>query len=88
MCHTAFYRRQKSAAVDSKISHILQPQKAIWPRGYKDFFHFHALFFLLIDVKMPTIVGILTYMSGKNGILGLSEPNNAAFLDSFILMRI
>ena len=32
-------------------------------------------FFLLINVKMPTTVGILTFMSGKNNILGLSEPN-------------
>ena len=32
-------------------------------------------FFLLINVKMPTTVGILTFMSKKNGILGLSEPN-------------
>ena len=31
-------------------------------------------FFLLINVKMPTIVGILTFMSGKNSILGLAEP--------------
>ena len=31
-------------------------------------------FFPLIDVKMPTIVGILTCMSGKNNILGLHEP--------------
>ena len=31
-------------------------------------------FFLLIHVKMPTIVGILTFMSRKNSILGLSEP--------------
>ena len=31
-------------------------------------------FFLLINVKMPTIVGILTFMSGKNSILGISEP--------------
>ena len=36
-------------------------------------------FFLLINVKMPTtfpltVVGILTFMSGKNIILGLSEP--------------
>ena len=31
-------------------------------------------FFLLINVKMPTIVGILTFMSGNNSILGLSEP--------------
>ena len=31
-------------------------------------------FFLLINVKMPTIVGILRFMSGKNSILGLFEP--------------
>ena len=30
-------------------------------------------FFLLINVKMPTIVGILTFMNRKNSILGLSE---------------
>ena len=30
-------------------------------------------FFLLINVKMPTVVGILTSMSRKNSILGLSE---------------
>ena len=32
-------------------------------------------FFLLINVKMPTVVGILTFISGENSILGLSEPN-------------
>ena len=31
-------------------------------------------FFLLINIKMPTIVVILTFMSGKNSILCLSEP--------------
>ena len=31
-------------------------------------------FFLLINIKMPTIVGILTFMSRKNSILGLYEP--------------
>ena len=35
-------------------------------------------FFLLINVKMPTIVGILTFMSGKNSILGLSEPKKVS----------
>ena len=48
--------------------------------------------FLLINVKMPTIVGILTFMSGKNSILekyeGISksfEPNmeRARNLDLF-----
>ena len=29
--------------------------------------------FLLINVKMPTIVGILTFMSGKNSFKGLSN---------------
>ena len=31
-------------------------------------------FFLLISVKMPTSVGILTFMSRQNIILNLSEP--------------
>ena len=31
-------------------------------------------YFLLINVKMPPIVGILTFRSGKNNILGSSEP--------------
>ena len=34
-------------------------------------------FFLLINVKMPIIVGVLTFMSRKNSILGLSEPENS-----------
>ena len=45
-------------------------------------------FFLLINVKMPTTVGILTFMSGKNSIIGLSEPRKAEFLDIFILISI
>ena len=31
-------------------------------------------FFLCINVKMPTIVGILISMGRNNSILGLSEP--------------
>ena len=45
-------------------------------------------FFLLINVKMPTIVGILTFMSRKNIILGLSAPEKAELLDIFNLMSI
>ena len=46
-------------------------------------------FFLLINVKIPSIVGILTIMSRKNSILGLSESEKKAeFLDLFILMSI
>ena len=46
-------------------------------------------FFLSINVKMPTVVGIVTFMSRKNSIIDLSEPEkNAKFLDIFILMSI
>ena len=34
-------------------------------------------FFMLINVKMRTTVGILTVMSGEHSILGLSEPKNS-----------
>ena len=34
-------------------------------------------FFLLINVKTPTSIGILTFMSRKNSSLGLSEPENS-----------
>ena len=33
-------------------------------------------FFLLINVKMPTIVGILTFMSKKNFMLSRVEHEN------------
>ena len=32
------------------------------------------MFFLLINVKMLTVIGILSFMSRKSNILGLSEP--------------
>ena len=34
-------------------------------------------FFLLITVKMPTVVGILTFMGRKNSDPGLSEPQKS-----------
>ena len=39
--------------------------------------------FLLINVKMPTIVGILTFMSRQNSIIGLSDTKKDEFLDTF-----
>ena len=45
-------------------------------------------FFLLIYVKMPTIVGISTFMSRKSSVLGLSDPEKAEFFYIFILMSI
>ena len=47
---------------------------------------------LLIHVKKPTFVGISTFMSRQNSILGLSKISsylslkNAEFLDIFIYM--
>ena len=43
--------------------------------------------FLVIDDKMPKIVGILAFMSRKRSNLGLSEPEEATFID-IILMSI
>ena len=45
-------------------------------------------FFLVINVKMPTIVGILTFMNRKISILGYLSLKKAEFLDILILMRI
>ena len=63
-----------------------------WAQGYKTFScstQMSMKFFLLINVKMPTVVGILTFMSGKSSILELPEPNkNPEFLDIFIVMSI
>ena len=50
------------------------------PRGYKTFLCSTQLsmkFFLLINVKMPRIVGIFTFISRKNSILGLSKPDKS-----------
>ena len=61
------------------------------PKGIKLFscsFQLFMNFFLHINVKMTTVVGILTFMSRKNSILGLSEPDKAEFPDMFILMSI
>ena len=56
--------------------------KEVWPLGYKNIScstQLRRKFFLLINVKMPTIVGILTFLSRKknNSIQGLSEPEKS-----------
>ena len=43
---------------------------------------------LLINVEVPTIDDISTFMSGINNILGLSEPKMPTFLIVRILMSI
>ena len=44
-------------------------------------------FFPLINVKMPTVVGILTFMSKKSSILGLSEPEKMLNFLIFLYLR-
>ena len=44
--------------------------------------------FLLINVKMPTIVDILTFMSRKIAFSAYFSLKNAEFLNSFTLMSI
>ena len=53
-------------------------QIATWPQDYEKkspSAQLSTKFFLLIDIKMPTIIGILTFMSRKTCILALSEPS-------------
>ena len=64
---------------NSEISDQTAPV-VVWPRGYEAIFMLNSTeneFFLLINVKMPTIVGILTCISGENSILCLSEPKKS-----------
>ena len=45
------------------------------------------LFFPLIHVKMPTIVGILTFMSGKNFMLSWVEHEKTFITSGPVLMK-
>ena len=58
---------------------IIIPQHThkFWPQSNKSNFMFNSAeheIFVLINIKMPTAVGILTFMSMKNSILCLSQP--------------
>ena len=61
------------------------------PRGYEKCScstQLSVQFFLFINVEMSKSVGILIFMSRKNSILALSEPEKAEFLDIILLVRI
>ena len=73
-----FIKTKLNFNFDLAFSHVIsrQMQMEIRPRGYKTVLcstQLSVKCFPLINVKMPTIVGILTFMSGTNSILGLSE---------------
>ena len=53
------------------------------PRGYKKNFKLNSAeqeIFLLINVRMPTNIGILTFMSRENSILGLHKDAQILYL--------
>ena len=59
------------------ITHLSECIILTWSLGCKTILMLNLAehdFFLRINFKMPTIVGISTYMSRKNSILGLYEP--------------
>ena len=63
---------KKIFMLNSAEHEILNAHKYIICQGIQPFFGSdkpRMLFFLLINVKMPTIVGILTIMSRKNFML-------------------
>ena len=54
-------------------------QPSSWPQGYKTFSYSAQLsmeFILLINVKMPTIVGILTFISMMNTTSEIIKASN------------
>ena len=63
-------KKRKKKKKDSKIlSGTISECTMIWPQGYKKNSYLTQLstkFILLINVKMPTIVGILTFISMIN----------------------
>ena len=59
-----------------------------WPRGYKTFFMLSSAetkIYPAHNVKMPTIVGILTFMSRINYKLLSSKPSISIYLDYFAI---
>ena len=61
----------------TELTHFAESLRS---RGYNNISMLNSAeheFFLLINVKMRTTVGILTFMTRKNNILGLSEPEKS-----------
>ena len=62
----------------------------IWSFDYKTFYMLNSAEHEIspgINFKMPTVVGILTFMTWKNTVLGLYDPEKTAeFLDIFLIL--
>ena len=62
-----------------------------WPRGYKSLSWSNQLsmkFIMLINVKMPTIVGILTFMSMVNTISEFESKKSLYFSALLLLCAV
>ena len=78
----SFDRSNLGWAGGGGLTHMYTAKAQTRLRGYKTFLRSTQLsmkFSLRINVKMPTNVGILTFMSRKNSILGISEPEKFLF---------
>ena len=74
------------AKIFSIYGHVSHLGIVTWPRGYKTFSCSTQLslkFILLINVKMPTIVGILTFISRRNYQFLRVEPEFSTNFDYF-----
>ena len=72
-CRKLLHCKWGSTAHNLSLSPLLHPGPEVI-KLYSCSTQLSMKFFLLINVKMPTNVGILTFINGKNSILGLSEP--------------
>ena len=67
--HAVYFHLQKFCFTEQTSEHSFTAQSYSGPRGYKTFSSLALLrlkLILLINVKIPTIVGILTFMSRIN----------------------
>ena len=72
-----------------EIHNFNHSKSLIRPRGYKTFFMLNSVareFFLFINVKIPTTVGILTFLNRKNSIVSLSEPKQCWISCDFLYL--
>ena len=71
------YILPSSSVLTISDSFLVHSKYSTRPQGYEKISCSTQLsmeLFLLINVKMPTTVGILTFISRKNSILGLYDP--------------
>ena len=71
--HGSPFKKKQKKNTDSRLAstYKLGPEVIIF---FSCSTYLSMEFFLLVNVKMPTTAGILRFMSRKNNILGLYDP--------------